>query len=186
MARRRRIRRRSSRRRAAPRRSRRGRIRRRVGRFAKGQKSLFAQVSNGAGLLVFFSQLTGKDRENGAYAGNNSMADNAKTFANNVFGRLVGVQPFQSHKNPAFEQTINPDGMWNKWVGLGLGGWAYGQFAPKSFPHRGKAKTLGKKIGFAGLIGGLFDAPENDNRNRVQSQRASPQIFSTGRQMSTI
>ena len=76
--------RRRSRRRAAPKR-RRGRARRALGRLRP--RSAFNQMANLAGGLVFFSQLTQKDRDSGVYQG--SMGDKAKVFANNVLGRII-------------------------------------------------------------------------------------------------
>jgi len=183
VARRRRIRRRlTRRRRAAPRRRRgrrRGRGRRLLGRLRP--RSGFAQMSNIAGALVFFSQLTQKDRDAGAYTG--TMADKLRIFANNVTGRIIGFQPFSSHSNPAFTQTLNLDGAFNRFSGIGLAGLIYGMIPIKQLPHKGKVKTLSRRILTAGILGGIFDAPENDTRNRVLSQREAPRI--TARPMIT-
>ena len=169
MARRRRsIRRRVSRRRrrAAPTR-RRSRARKALGRLRP--KSAFNQMANLAGGLVFFSQLTQKDRDAGRYQG--SMGDKAKIFINNIGGRIVGFQPFSDSANPAFKQTLNLDGAFNKFTAVGIASLIYGSLPLKMLPHRSKAKVLGKRIATAGFLGGIFDAPENDTRNRVVSQR---------------
>ncbi len=124
-------------------------------------------MANLAGGLVFFSQLTQKDRDSGLYTG--SMGDKAKTFVNNVLGRIVGFNAFSDA--PKFNQTLNLDGAFNKFTGVGIASLIYGSLPLKMLPHRGKAKTLGKRIATAGFLGGIFDAPENDTRNRVLSQR---------------
>jgi len=61
--------------------------------------------------------------------------------------------------------------MTNEFTGIGIASLLYGSLPLKMLPHRGKAKTLGKRIATAGFLGGIFDAPENDTRNRVVSQR---------------
>ena len=189
MARRRRrrasIRRRSfRRRRAAPRRrrSRRSRARGDLGRLHP--KSAFTQGANIAGVLAFFSQLTGKDRAAGAYPALATTTDKAKIFANNVFGRIIGFQPFTAQSNPAFVQTINLDGAVNKFTGIGLGALIYGALPFRMLPHKGKAKTLGKRLLTAGVLGGIFDAPGNSTAT-VQVQSAPRLIQSSGQQVST-
>ncbi len=131
-------------------------------------------MSNLAGVLVFFSQLTQKDRDNGAYTGGTS--DKLRIFANNVLGRVIGFQPFSSHANPAFTQTINLDGAFNRFSGIGLGGLIYSMLPIKQLPHKGKVRTLSRRVLTAGILGGIFDAPQNDTRNRVVSQREAPRI----------
>ena len=176
-----RLRRRVSRRRAAPRRrSRRARAR---GAFGKLRpKNAFTQMANIAGGLVFFSQLTQKDRTSGLYVG--TTGTKAKIFVNNVLGRIIGFQPFDAEKKIAFTQTRNIDGAFNKFTGIGLAALLYGSLPLKMLPHRGKAKTLGKRIATAGFLGGIFDAP-GGNTTTVQTQQIAPMIQSTGQQVTT-
>ncbi len=176
---RRRLRRRVSRRRAAPRR-RRSRARKALGRLRP--RNAFTQMANLAGGLVFFSQLTQKDRDAGRYQG--TMGDKAKIFINNIGGRIVGFQPFSDVSNPAFQQTLNLDGAFNKFTGVGLAALIYGSLPLRMLPHKGKAKVIGKRIATAGFLGGLFDAPEGDTRNRQLSQRSAPRIMA-GQQVTT-
>ena len=141
-------------------------------------------MANLAGGLVFFSQLTQKDRDSGVYQG--SMGDKAKIFANNVLGRIVGFNVFSDA--PKFQQTFNLDGAFNKFTGIGIASLIYGSLPLKFLPHKGKAKTIGKRIATAGFLGGIFDAPEGDTRNRVVAQRPSivPRaITGSGIQVST-
>ncbi len=160
-----RLRRRSSRRRAAPRR--RSRARKALGRLRP--RSAFNQMANLAGGLVFFSQLTQKDRDSNVYQG--SMGDKAKTFTNNVLGRIVGFNVFSDA--PKFNQTFNLDGAFNKFTGIGIASLIYGSLPLKFLPHKGKAKTIGKRIATAGFLGGIFDAPERDTRNMATAQRGA-------------
>ena len=113
-----------------------------------------------------------------------SMGQKAKTFTDNVLGRIVGVNPFGGN----FPQTINIDGAANKYTGAGIAALIYGMLPIRALPHKGKAKSLGKKIAVAGILGGIFDAPEGDSRNRVVAQRPSivPRLITNGRQVSTI
>ncbi len=142
-------------------------------------------MANLAGGLVFFSQLTQKDRDLGKYQG--SMGDKAKTFANNVLGNIIGFNVFPADGGtPQFKQTFNLDGAFNKFTGIGIASLIYGSLPLKMLPHKGKAKVLGKRIATAGFLGGIFDAPEGDTRNRVLSQRPAPRLLSQGQQVSTL
>ena len=178
-----RARRRSSRRRAAPRRSRRARARG-VFRKLKGG-SAFTQMSNIAGGLVFFSQLTGKDREAGRYPATLTTGEKAQRFVNNVLGRIIGFQPFVSMQHTAFTQTLNLDGALNKFTGIGLAALIYGSLPLKMLPHKGKAKTLGKRIATAGFLGGIFDAPGGSTTQTTQVVQSAPLIQSSGTQVTT-
>ena len=169
------------RRRAAPRRSRRSRARG-VFRRLKGGNA-FTQMSNIAGALVFFSQLTGKDRTEGRYPVTLTTGEKAQRFVNNVLGRIVGFQPFASQTHTAFVQTLNLDGALNKFTGIGLASLIYGSLPLKILPHKAKAKTLGKRVFTAGFLGGLFDAPGGSTTTQVV--QSAPLIQSSGTQVTT-
>ncbi len=132
-------------------------------------------MANLAGGLVFFSQLTQKDSDAGVYTG--SMGDKAKTFANNVLGRIVGFNVFSDA--PKFQQTFNLDGAFNKFTGIGIASMLYGSLPLKMLPHKGKAKALGRRLAVSGFLGGIFDAKEGDTRNRQLSQRPAPRATAT-------
>ena len=172
------------RRRAAPRRTSRRSRARGVFRKLKGG-SAFTQMSNIAGGLVFFSQLTQKDRDAGLYGVNQPISIKAKIFINNVLGRTVGFQPFEAEKKTAFQQTLNLEGAINKFSGIGLGAMIYGALPLKMLPHKGKAKTLGKRLLTAGVLGGIFDAPGTTSTTSVQTQQIAPMIQSNGTQVTT-
>ena len=93
------------------------------------------------------------------------IADKAKVFINSVTGRLfgIGVAPGIGHP----PQTFNFAGIFNKWTGLGAGLWAIGHI-PLNIPHKGKAKTLGKALLTGGILGGFFDAPDNQTSTNFQ------------------
>ena len=55
---------------------------------------------------------------------------------------------------------------------IGLGALLYGVVPVKMLPHKSKAKTLGKSLLTAGIIGGLFDAPSNPSSNLIKSRSA--------------
>ncbi len=185
MARRGRRRRSRTRRRSVFRRRRRGR-RRSIRSRLRGHKSGFTGLKSAIGGIVFLSQLTQKDRDAGAY-NVGSMGDKAKILANNVFGRVVGINPFSDVQS--FPQTINIDGAFNKYTGAGLAGFIYSKLPIKGLPHKGKAGSLGKAVAVAGFLGGIFDAPENRGASpRVVAQNPSSSrraFITNGRQVTT-
>ncbi len=175
MRRRRRSRRRSSR----PRRMSR---RRRFGRAARrGVKSQWGKISSLVGGVVFLAQITSKDR--GDYVGK-SKGDQLKQLTNNVLGRAIGINPFNDQAK--YPQTINIDGIANKYVGAGIAGLIYGVLPIKALPHRAKVKRLAKSVLVGGIIGGVLDGPENDTRNRVVAQRNNPMLIQSSVSGSTL
>ncbi len=151
-------------------------------------KSGFTGLKSAIGAVVFLSQLTQKDRDAGAY-NVGSMGDKAKVLANNVFGRIVGINPFGDVQS--FPQTINIDGAFNKYTGAGLAGFIYSKLPIKGLPHKGKAGSLGKAVAVAGFLGGIFDAPENNRatpnviRNNPARNLRSASFITNGRQVTT-
>jgi len=128
-------------------------------RVSKGVGSQWGKISKLAGVGVFLSQVTQKDRETGMYGGL-SKGEQAKLAVNNILGRVLGVNPFSDMQS--FEQTMNLDGIFNKWTGLGIGLWLFGKIPIKGIPHKGKASVLGKNIAVGGIVGGFFDAPDGN------------------------
>jgi len=159
-------------------------------RRAGRSKSGFTGLKSAIGAIVFLSQLTQKDRDAGAY-NNRSIGDKAKVLANNVFGRIVGVNPFSDVQS--FPQTINIDGAFNKFTGAGLAGFIYSKLPIKGLPHKGKAGSLGKVLITSGILGGIFDAPENKGaspnvvrQNPIRTSHNVSRSFTTGRQITTV
>jgi len=137
-------------------------------RIKSGVRSQWGKISNLAGGVVFLAQITSKDRQ--FYTGK-TKGDQLKQLANNVLGRAIGINPFDDQQK--FPQTINIDGIANKYVGAGIAGIIYGSLPIRALPHKAKVKRLAKSVLTGGFIGGLLDGPENDTRNRVLSQRIS-------------
>ncbi len=135
-------------------------------KIKKHGKSIWAQVTNAAGVLVFVSQITSKDRQN--YS-NLPMQEKAKELVNNISGRILGFNPFSGRTQ--YPQTLEIGNGINRTFGVGVGTWLY-SFLPK-VPHKSKARRLGKVIAISSFLGGIFDAPEFDTRNQVLAQRAS-------------
>ncbi len=190
MARRRRVRRRRSSVRRVFRRRRRRSGRRRSIRSRLGKsKSAFTGLKSAIGAIVFLSQLTQKDRDAGAY-NVGSMGDKAKVLANNIGGRILGVSPFSDVQS--FPQTINVDGMFNKFTGTGVAAFIYSKLPIRGLPHKGKAGSIGKVLITSGALGGLFDAPENNRaspnviRNNPARNLRNTSFISNGRQVSTV
>ncbi len=160
VTRRRTRRRRSSSRRAAPRRrSRRSRIRHRV---SKGIGSQWGKISSAISGVVFLAQITVKEREAGLYTGK-SKGEQGKILVDNVLHNIIGWSPFGTRFSGS-GQNFNVDGIANKYVGAGILSWIYGSLPIKGLPHKGKAKVLGRKVAFAGAIGGLLDSPSGQQR----------------------
>lgn len=125
-----------------------------------------------AGALAFFAQVTQKDiaANSGTYDSADA-AGKAKFLTNVVVGRVTGINPFSD--SVKVKQTINPGGMFNKYVGLGLGALAYGKLAPKGMPYKGVMAKTGAATAFFGALGGLFDAPDNVQQSQNLSRPAN-------------
>ena len=156
------------------------RVRRRVSRAGrKHKKSIITTVGSAVATIVFFSQLTQKDRDAGAYS-SPDMGTKVKVFANNVTGRILGFNAFSDVQK--FPQTININGAFNRFSGASLAGVIYGSLPFGFLPHKGKVKSISKKTLVASILGGIFDAPAGGSSS--QSIISSPMI-SNGRQVST-
>ena len=129
-------------------------------RASRGIKSQWSKISAGAGALAFLSQVTGQDM--GASAGQ-PVGARVQNFGNSLIGRITGYTPFKNAAGAGTPQTISIDGIFNKWAGIGAATWIYGQLPVRQLPHKGKAKTLGKSLISAGVLGGLFSIPHNSN-----------------------
>jgi len=148
-----------------------GRIARAKARAQQFGSKQWGKISNIVGGVVFVAQLTSKDRQ---HYGGKTKGEQLKQLVNNIGGRTLGINVFDDQQK--FEQTINFDGIFNKYTGAGLAGIIYGSVPIRGLPHKAKVKRMSKSILTGGILGGLFDAPENDTRNRVLSQRAAPRI----------
>ncbi len=185
------MRRRTARRAYVPKR-RRSRTRRRKSsrspRATMGNK-IYSVVKSVAPFLAFGNQITSKDYEvvnqQPSYK-NESIATKAKIFTNIVAGRMTGITPFKNGNLYGSETTpftINPNGLINKWTGLGVAGLIYKNLPIKQLPQKSKVGTIAKGLLLGGGVGGLFDAPESMSIGSP-SMTSSPQVL--GRNMTVI
>jgi len=132
-------------------------------------KSSWSKISAGAGALAFLQTVTQTDM-----AGTTALpvGDKAKVFLNSLSGRITGYNPFGG----SVPQTVNIGGVFNKWSGIGLGAILYGMVPARSLPHKGKAKTLGKSLLSAGILGGIFSAPTHNNTNSIPISNGSGMV----------
>jgi len=138
-------------------------------RASRSITSNWKKISTAAGVLAGVQQLTNKDM---THTAGMPIATKAQAFINSIVGRTTGYNPFPAASGGKIPQTINPNDMFNKWSGIGLGALLYGVVPVKMLPHKSKAKTLGKSLLTAGIIGGLFDAPSNPSSNLIKSRSA--------------
>ena len=173
MARRRKTRRRIRRRTPVKRR----RSRRVKKRVTNRLKSSWSKISTGAGALAFLQQVTSKDMQHSA---GQPIGTRAQNFINSLSGRITGYNPFPQSSGGNIPQTINLEGIFNKWSGIGLGAWLYGQVPVRQLPHKGKAKTLGKSLLTGGILGGLFDNPRSPSSNLLSQSHSAPIMQNAG------
>lgn len=109
---------------------------------------------------AFLGQLTQKDFEPGAQQSaafqNANMVGKLKFLTNDVVGRITGINIFKD--TTQFQQTINPAGVINKYVGLGLLMNIVYPMIPR-VPGKGLARKAGGALIAGGFFGGLFDDP---------------------------
>ena len=130
---------------------------------------------------AFASQISAKDYSDlqGTDYNRQDIATKGKIFANIVLGRLSGFTPFKSGNLYGSENTpftINPNGMVNKFTGLGIGGLIYKNLPIKQLPMKSKVGVISKGLLAGGLIGGLFDPPMNS----PSTSGSSPQVLGQG------
>lgn len=129
-------------------------------------------ISSLIGLTAFLEQITVKDRS--SYSGL-PMMQKAMAVINNVTGNIFNFNLFNGV--PKFSQQINPQGIANKWTGIGLGLIVAEMIGSKivapmtghRIPMLRKIATLGKYLLPAGILGGLFDTQGNRNAYTGQS-----------------
>ena len=143
-------------------------------RASRSITSNWKKISTAAGVLAGVQQLTNKDM---THTAGMPIATKAQAFINSIVGRTTGYNPFPAASGGKIPQTINPNGMFNKWSGLGAGALLYSVIPVKMLPHKTKAKQLGRSLLLGGLLGGLFDKPSNPSSN-LKSSRSAP-VMST-------
>lgn len=109
---------------------------------------------------AFLGQITNKDFASNAQQGaafqNADMVGKLKFLTNDIVGRITGINIFND--TIQFKQTINPAGVINKYVGLGLLMNIVYPMIPR-VPGKGLARKAGGALIAGGFFGGLFDDP---------------------------
>jgi len=149
-------------------------------------KSMIRKVVNqGAAPLAFWQQLTEKDyavlNATPEYRGADYLTK-LKVAANILTGSLTGRVAFSNQYNPVGELSanpgqprINPAGIINKWVGIGLAAKIYGKIGRSmKLPEAASIDRIGSKVIFGGAVGGFFDPPSP--AGRISTYAVSPNV----------
>jgi len=150
---------------------------------SKSIKSMIRQVVNkGAAPIAFWQQLSEKDYQVLNADGNYAALDylgKLKVAANILTGSLTGRVAFSDQYNPSpsGQPRINPAGIINKWVGIGIMGKLYGKIGKSmKLPEAAAIDRVGSKVIFGGAVGGFFDPPGNPG-GYVSTANVSPNVM---------
>ena len=150
---------------------------------SKSIKSMIRQVVNkGSAPLAFWQQLSEKDYQVLNADGNYRSLDylgKLKVASNILTGALTGRVLFSDQYNPqpSGQPRINPAGIINKWVGIGLAGKLYGKIGKSmKLPEASMIDRVGSKLIFGGAVGGFFDPPGNPS-GYVSTANVTPNVM---------
>ena len=150
---------------------------------SKSIKSMIRQVvSKGSAPLAFWQQLSEKDYQVLNADGNYRALDylgKLKVASNILTGSLTGRVLFSDQYNPqpGGQPRINPAGIINKWVGIGVAGKLYGKIGKSmKLPEASMIDKVGSKLIFGGAVGGFFDPPGNPG-GYVSTANVSPNVM---------
>ena len=150
---------------------------------SKSIKSMIRQVVNkGAAPLAFWQQLSEKDYQVLNADGNYRALDylgKLKVASNILTGSLTGRVLFSDQYNPqpGGQPRINPAGIINKWVGIGVAGKLYGKIGKSmKLPEASMIDKVGSKLIFGGAVGGFFDPPGNPG-GYVSTANVTPNVM---------
>jgi hypothetical protein len=150
---------------------------------SKSIKSMIRQVVNkGSAPLAFWQQLSEKDYQVLNADGNYRSLDylgKLKVASNILTGSLTGRVLFSDQYNPqpSGQPRINPAGIINKWVGIGLAGKLYGKIGKSmKLPEASMIDRVGSKLIFGGAVGGFFDPPGNPG-GYVSTANVTPNVM---------
>ena len=150
---------------------------------SKSIKSMVRQIVNkGSAPLAFWQQLSEKDYQVLKADGNYRALDylgKLKVASNILTGSLTGRVLFSDQYNPqpGGQPRINPAGIINKWVGIGLAGKLYGKIGKSmKLPEASMIDRVGSKLIFGGAVGGFFDPPGNPG-GYVSTANVSPNVM---------
>ena len=150
---------------------------------SKSIKSMIRQVvSKGSAPLAFWQQLSEKDYQVLNADGNYRALDylgKLKVASNILTGSLTGRVLFSDQYNPqpGGQPRINPAGIINKWVGIGVAGKLYGKIGKSmKLPEASMIDKVGSKLIFGGAVGGFFDPPGNPG-GYVSTANVTPNVM---------
>jgi len=150
---------------------------------SKSIKSMIRQVVNkGSAPLAFWQQLSEKDYQVLNADGNYASLDylgKLKVAANILTGSLTGrvAFPDQYNPSPSGQPRINPAGVINKWVGMGVLGKLYGKIGKSmKLPEAAMIDRVGSKFIFGGAVGVFFDPPGNPG-GYVSTANVTPNVM---------
>jgi len=150
---------------------------------SKSIKSMIRQIVNkGSAPLAFWQQLSEKDYQVLNADGNYRALDylgKLKVASNILTGSLTGRVLFSDQYNPqpGGQPRINPAGIINKWVGIGVAGKLYGKIGKSmKLPEASMIDKVGSKLIFGGAVGGFFDPPGNPG-GYVSTANVSPNVM---------
>ena len=122
-------------------------------------------VNKLASPVAFWTQLTSKDYQilnaDQNYR-NLPNLEKAKVAVNILTGSITGHVLFPNHYNPSSngEPRINPAGVLNKTVGIGVMGKLYGAVGKQfKLPQYANINRISNKVIYGGAVGGFFDPP---------------------------
>jgi len=148
----------------------------------KSVKSLARQWANRlASPVAFWSQLSQKDYEVLNASPQYHALDylgKLKVAANILTGSLTGKVAFSDQYNPSPNGSprINPAGIVNKWVGIGLAGKIYSLVGKQmGLPEQAAIGRIGTKLIYGGAVGGFFDPPSA--QGRVSTYAVTPNVM---------
>jgi len=150
---------------------------------SKSIKSMIRQVvSKGSAPLAFWQQLSEKDYQVLNADVNYASLDylgKLKVASNILTGSLTGRVLFSDQYNPSpsGQPRINPAGIANKWVGIGVLGKLYGKIGKSmKLPEASMIDRVGSKLIFGGAVGGFFDPPGNPG-GYVSTANVTPNVM---------
>ena len=148
----------------------------------KSIKSMVRQAANKlAAPVAFWSQLSQKDYEVLNASPQYHALDyigKLKVAANILTGSLTGKVAFSDQYNPSPNGSprINPAGIVNKWVGIGLAGKIYSLVGKQmGLPEQATIGRIGTKLIYGGAVGGFFDPPSA--QGRVSTYAVTPNVM---------
>lgn len=145
-------------------------------RARKGRKEnkVMKLITPATFVLTAIQQATQKDVASSSSFANYSATQKAQFLAGSVVQKFTGVNltPTLLTSQP---MKINPAGVLNKWVGLGIGGLLVAKFLP--VPAKAEINKVSKGALLGGIVGGIVDDPipvQNSGLQTYAQQQSNP------------